>query len=86
MPEKQKGQEWAGNKMLPKAGQVVDHRAHLLSKWTAPKVKLPHKIEKQGTIITHWQQGRWGEADGTLALPQRKDEGQRNKPPAYKSQ
>jgi hypothetical protein len=29
--ERQEGQEQVGNKPLPEAGQVVDHRDHLLS-------------------------------------------------------
>jgi hypothetical protein len=53
----QESREQVGDKPLPKAGQVADHRAYLLSQWAAPKVKMPHKIEKQWTIITHWQQG-----------------------------
>jgi hypothetical protein len=29
--ERQKGQQWAGDKLLPEIGQVVVHKAHLLS-------------------------------------------------------
>jgi hypothetical protein len=37
----------AGDKPLPEAGQVADQKAHLLSQWAAPKVKLSPKI--------HWK-------------------------------
>jgi hypothetical protein len=68
-----------GEKPLPKAGQVVDHRADLLSQRTASKTKLPHKTEKQAANCdkTWAAEG----ADGTLKMPQRKGAGQRNKPP-----
>jgi hypothetical protein len=38
-----------GDKPLPEAGQVADHKNHLLNKWAAPKVNQPHKIEKQNS-------------------------------------
>jgi hypothetical protein len=87
MLERQEGQEQVGDKPLPEAGQVADHRDHLLSQWAAPKVKLPHKIEKQ-TVNCHntLTVVVVGSADGTLTLAQRKGVGQRNKPPAQKSQ
>jgi hypothetical protein len=47
MLERQEGQEWASDKPLPEAGQVVDHRAHLLSQKAAPKVKLPRKLKNK---------------------------------------
>jgi hypothetical protein len=34
--------EWAGDKPLPEAGQVVDHKAVLLSQGAASKTELPH--------------------------------------------
>jgi hypothetical protein len=46
-----KGWQQVGNKPLPEAGQVVDHRANLLSQRAASKTKLPHKTEKQSTVI-----------------------------------
>jgi hypothetical protein len=30
--EKQKDQQWTGDKLLPERGQLVVHKAHLLSK------------------------------------------------------
>jgi hypothetical protein len=47
MLERHEGQKQVGNKPLPEAGQVVDHKDHLLSQLAAPKVKLLCKIEKQ---------------------------------------
>jgi hypothetical protein len=37
--EKQKGQQQAGDKPLPETGQVVVHKAYLLSQSTTSKVK-----------------------------------------------
>jgi hypothetical protein len=73
-----------GNKPLPEAGKVVDHRAHFLSQRAASKTKLPHRTEKQTencnkTLIAEG-------VSGTLNLPQAKGAGQRNKLPAQKSQ
>jgi hypothetical protein len=54
-----------GDKPLPEAGKVVDHRAYLLkaeiSQKAAPKTELPLKLKKkQQTVIKHRQQsGRW---------------------------
>jgi hypothetical protein len=84
MPERQEGQEQASNKPLPEAGQVVDHRDHLLSQWVAPKTELPCKTEKQ--TLKHHNTLTAEVADGTLTLPQGKGVGQRNQPPAQKSQ
>jgi hypothetical protein len=73
-----------GDKPLPKAGQVVDHRTHLLSQKATSKTKLPHNTEKQ-TSNCHKTRTAEG-ADGILNLPQRKGAGQRNKPPVWKFQ
>jgi hypothetical protein len=73
-----------GNKPLSEAGQVVDHRVHLLSQWATPKAKLSHKTEKQ--TANHHNTLTAEGADGTLNLPQRKGAEQRTKPPAWKSQ
>jgi hypothetical protein len=45
--EKQKGQQWVGDKPLPEIGQIEVHKAHLLSQWATSKVKQHCKIEKQ---------------------------------------
>jgi hypothetical protein len=47
MLERQEGQQQLGDKPLPEARQVADHKAHLLSQWAAPNVNLLRKIEKQ---------------------------------------
>jgi hypothetical protein len=72
--ERQKGQQWAGDKPLPKIGQVEVHKAHLLSQWATSKVKWHCKIEKQsanhhntltagGRLTHHWPfPEKWGEA------------------------
>jgi hypothetical protein len=82
--ERQEGQEWAGDKPLPDAAQVVDDSVHLLSQWAAPKAKLPCNTEKQ-TASCHNTLTAEG-TDRTLNLPQRKGVGQRNKPSEWKSQ
>jgi hypothetical protein len=62
--ERQKGQQQAGDKPLPEAGQVVDHKAHFLSQWATSKVKWLCKIEKQRNITACWQQGAgWQNTD-----------------------
>jgi hypothetical protein len=61
----------------PKAGQVVDHTADLLSQRAAFKTELPHKNEKQTRNCNHtW---RAEGMDGMLNTPQRKGTGQRTK-------
>jgi hypothetical protein len=52
MVERQEGGKQVGDKPLPKARQVADHRAHLLKQWATPKAKLLHKTEKQ-TVNPH---------------------------------
>jgi hypothetical protein len=55
--ERQKGEELVGDKPLPKAGQVVDHRAIFWACELHPKSNCPTKLKnKQWTVITHWQQ------------------------------
>jgi hypothetical protein len=81
--ERQEGRKKAGNKPFLKAGQIADHRAHILSH-RAHKTELPHKTEKQ--TANHHNILTAERADGTLTLPQRQGVGQRNKPPAQKFQ
>jgi hypothetical protein len=64
-------------KPLPKAGQLVDHRADLLSQRAASKTELPCKTEKQSLNCN--QTKTVEAAGGTLNLPQRKGAGQRAK-------
>jgi hypothetical protein len=62
-----------GNKPLPKAGKVVDHRSHLLSQRAASKTKLPCKTEKQ---TANWNLTQTVKGVGvTLNLPLRKRQG-----------
>jgi hypothetical protein len=72
--ERQKGQQWAGDKSLHEIGEVAVHKAHLLSHWETSKVKWHCKIEKQsanhhntltawGQLTDHWPCPRerlWG--------------------------
>jgi hypothetical protein len=67
-----------GNKSLPEEGQVVNHRAHLLSLCATLKAKLPHKTEKQ--TVNHHNILTIEGADRALNRPQRKGVEQRNKP------
>jgi hypothetical protein len=61
------------DKPLPTAGQVLDHRAHLLSQRVASKAELPPKTEKQTVNSKQiWTVEGWG---GTLNLPQKKKAG-----------
>jgi uncharacterized protein YqcC (DUF446 family) len=78
--ERQKGWQWVGDKLLPELGQVVVHKAHLLSQWA---IKQYCKTEKQtanhhNTLIEGgWLTHHW-------PLPQRKRARQRNKLPVIK--
>jgi hypothetical protein len=45
--ERQKGRQQVGDKPLPEIGQVVVHKAHLLSQKATSKVNQHCKIEKQ---------------------------------------
>jgi hypothetical protein len=57
-----------GNKSLPEAGQVVDHRAHPLSQRTASKTELSIKLKsKQETNKTLTAEG----ADETQSAPEK---------------
>jgi hypothetical protein len=47
MTRKAEGPTIGGDKPLPEAGQVIDHKAHLLSRSATPKVKLLCKIENK---------------------------------------
>jgi hypothetical protein len=46
-------EDWqqVGNKPLPEAGQVVDHKDHPLSQRAVSKTELPHKTEKTNNKI-----------------------------------
>jgi hypothetical protein len=44
--ETQEGWQWVDDKPLLEKGQVVAHKAHLLSQWATAKVKQHWKIEK----------------------------------------
>jgi hypothetical protein len=77
--ERQKGQQWAGDKLLPEIGQVAVHKVQLLSQQGTSKVKQHCKIEKQSANHQNMVM-----ADGSLTLPLRKRVKQRNKPPVIK--
>jgi hypothetical protein len=60
-----------GDKPLPEAGKVVDHRVHLLSQRAASKTEVPHKTEKQtGNLNKTWSAE---EAGGTQPAPEKGD-------------
>jgi hypothetical protein len=66
-PERQEGQQWTGDKPLPKIEQVAVHKTHILSQWATLKIKQHCKNEKQsannhntltagagGQLTDHW--------------------------------
>jgi hypothetical protein len=80
--ERQECWQQLGDKLLPEIGQVVDHKAHLLSQWATPKVKHLCKIEKQ--TVKHHNTLTAGAIWWITELAQRNGARKRNKPPVNK--
>jgi hypothetical protein len=76
--------EWAGDKPLPKAGQVVDHGDDLLRQRAASKTQLHCKTGKQTANYNKTQTAEG--SGGTLNLSQGKGAGQTTKLQVVNSQ
>jgi hypothetical protein len=61
--------EQVGNKPLPKAGKVVDHRTHLLRQKASSQTELPCSTEKQ--IVNCNKTQRAEGVGGTQHAPER---------------